>query len=687
MDSLARCALWAGACAALAPLAPVDAAGVTGADLREVVVTARRIELTGEPRVASEGTVLAEQLENRPLLRVGELLEVVPGLVVTQHSGDGKANQYFLRGFNLDHGTDFATSVEGMPVNLPTHGHGQGYTDLNFVIPELVDRIVYRKGTYYPELGHFSAAGAADVTYRGTSAPFVTLTAGQNGYTRAVAGGSTRALGGDVLAALEHDRSDGPWQLPQDLRKYNGVLRYTRSATHGGVAIDAMRYDGRWRSTDQIPLRAVESGAIDRYGALDDTSGGESHRYSLSARGWTRAGDARVDWSAYAMAYRLQLYSNFTYATDALRGDQFEQYDDRRVYGGTVAWTRALTREGVEHTLRAGADLRHDRIGAVGLYRTQARVRHATVREDAVRQTFSGAWVALATRWNSWARSEVGARADRFDYRVASDLTANSGRGDAALGSPKLSIALGPWRATELFAGIGRGFHANDARGATTTVDPADPQLAVDRVTPFARATGSEIGIRTAALPRTQLAVTLWQLDLASELLFIGDGGTTEASRASRRRGIEVGVYARPLEHVIVDADFAWSKPRFRGDAPEGSRIPGAVERVASLGIAVDHPSGWFGGVRVRHLGPASLIEDDSVRSRSSTLVNAELGRHVGERLRLAAGLYNAFGSRANDITYFYESQLPGEAAPVEDVHFHPVEPRTLRFTATYSMK
>jgi hypothetical protein len=672
---------------ALAPLQAAHPAGVTGADLREVVVTARRVVLQGEPRVASEGTVLGEQLDNRPLLRVGELLEVVPGLVVTQHSGDGKANQYFLRGFNLDHGTDFATSVEGMPVNMPTHGHGQGYTDLNFVIPELVDRIVYRKGTYYPELGNFSAAGAASIAYRARTAPFVSATAGQNAYARAVAGGSTAALGGDVLAALEVDRSDGPWRLSQDLRKYNGLLRYTRDHEHWGWSLDAMGYDGRWRSTDQIPLRAVESGTLDRYGAVDDSSGGDSRRYSLSAQGWARLGAGRADWSAYAMDYRLQLWSNFTYATDPVNGDQFEQYDDRRVYGGAATWSRDFAVAGVEHAFRVGADVRHDRIAPVALYRTRERVRYATVREDAVRQTLAGAWTGLATHWTPWLRTEIGLRADRFDYTVRSDLAANSGDGHASIASPKFSLALGPWRDTEFFAAVGRGFHANDARGATIAVDPVDATTPIERVTPLARATGSEIGMRTALLPRTQVALALWQLDLASELLFVGDGGTTEPSRASRRRGVELGVYARPVDYVIVDADLAWSKPRFRGNAPEGDRIPGAVERVASLGVTLDHPSGWSGGLRVRHLGPAALLEDDSVRSRSSTLVNVEAGRRLGERVKLAVALYNAFGSRANDITYWYESQLPGESAPVGDVHFHPVEPRTLRVTATYTLR
>lgn len=679
----------AGGCLAAALLAangPALAAGVTGANLEEIVITAGRIVLQGEPRAASEGTVLGEQLAARPLLRVGELLEVVPGLIVTQHTGDGKANQYFLRGFNLDHGTDFSTRVEGMPVNMPTHAHGQGYMDLNFVIPELTDRIVYRKGTYYPELGNFSAAGAADLGYVDRLAEdFVSLEIGGNGYRRGVAAGSWDLAGGALLAGAEIDRSDGPWTLPQDLRKWNGVLRWSRSGEASGVSVAAMAYRGRWTATDQIPLRAVESGAIGRYDAIDATTGGESRRDSLSAQGFRAFGDARLDWSAYVIDYHLELFSNFTYALDEENGDQFEQYDDRRVYGGALAWSQPLPLGAEGSTLRAGVDLRHDDIDPVGLYLTTARERYATLREDEVRQTLAGVWTGLNSRWTGWLRTELGARWDRLEYRVRSDLAANSGSGSDDLLSPKASVTLGPWRDTEFFVAAGRGFHSNDLRGATIAVDPADPGCTVadgclEPATPLVAATGYEVGLRTALLPRMQVAVALWRLDLDSELLFVGDGGATEATRPSRREGFELGLYARPVDGVILDADYARSRPRFTDLDPAGDRIPGAIERAASVGITAQLPSGWFAGARLRYLGPAALVEEDSVRSPSSTLLNLQAG-YRWQRWRVTAAVYNALGERSNDITYFYESRLPGEAEPVADIHFHPVEPRALRVT------
>ena len=661
------------------------AGGVSGADLEEVVVTGQRILLTGEPRAASEGTVLGEQLAARPVLRVGELLEVVPGMIVTQHTGDGKANQYFLRGFNLDHGTDFATRVEGMPVNMPTHAHGQGYMDLNFVIPELTDRIVYRKGTYYPELGNFSAAGAADLYYVDRLAEsFVSLTLGEFDYLRGVAAGSWDIAKGSLLAGVEIDRTDGPWVNPENLEKTNAVLRWSRSDDTSGLSVDLMGYSGRWDSSDQIPLRAVDSGAIDRFGAVDPTTGGESSRYSLSLQGFSETGAGRADYSAYAMQYELRLFSNFSYFVDEVNGDQFAQFDDRRVYGGSFSYALPVGLGAEGSSLRAGLDVRHDDIDPVGLYLSRARDRYATVREDRVRQTLAGLWTGFATRWTPWLRTEVGARLDWLDYRVDSDLTVNSGSGDDSLVSPKLSMTLGPFRDTEVFAAIGRGFHSNDVRGATIEVDPADPSCTaaagcVEPVTPLVKATGSEIGLRTALFPRTQLSVALWRLDIDSELLFIGDGGATEATRPSRREGVEVSVYARPIDGVILDADYAWTRPRF-SDADPADRIPGAIESAASLGVTAERPNGLFAGARLRYLGPAALLEDDSVRSDSTLLVNLQAG-YRWQRYRLTAAVFNLFDEKANDITYYYESRLPGEPLPVEDIHFHPVEPRSLRLT------
>ena len=667
--------------------APVLAGGVPTGDLEEIVVTASRLELVGRSVAASQGIVLAGQLEYRPTLRPGEVLEVVPGLVVTQHSGDGKANQYFLRGFNLDHGTDFSVSVDGVPVNLPTNAHGQGYLDMNFTIPELVESVEYRKGTYYADEGNFSAAGAAHMRHRDRlEAPFVTVAGGENGFYRALLGGSPQVGEGHLLLAGEYFHNDGPWQLPEDFRKLSGLIKYSTGDAARGWSIAATGYDGQWRSTDQIPLRAVQSGEIDRYGAIDPTDGGETHRYSLSGSWRSRLGEGALHATAYAVDYELSLVSNFTYATDPVRGDQFEQYESRQYYGGELGWDAPWSPWGRDGSLSAGLQVRYDDIAPVALYRTQARERYATVREDDVRQLSYGAWAAASVHWTDWLRMDAGLRLDSYRFDVDSSLAANSGSASDSIASPKLALVFGPWAKTEYFLNAGYGFHSNDARGTTITVDPNDGVTPVEKVDPLVRALGAEVGVRTAIVPDVQLSAALWTLKLDSELLFVGDGGATEPSRASRREGIEIGAYCTPLDWVLIDADLAWTRARYTDPDPAGDRIPNAVESVASVGVALARPTGWFGGARLRYFGPGPLIEDDSVRSDSTLQVNLEGGYRFSDRLRLSATVFNVFDAEDNDITYYYESQLPGEPAPVGDIHFHPVEPRTVRLTLTLTL-
>jgi outer membrane receptor protein involved in Fe transport len=658
------------------------AAGLPADDLEEVVVSARKHGLVGHVESSSQGTVTRAQLETRPVLRTGELLETVPGLVVTQHSGDGKANQFFLRGFNLDHGTDLATRVDGIPVNMHTHGHGQGYTDINFVIPELLDRIEYKKGTYFADEGNFSAAGALELVYRRSlEDTIVSLTLGEDSYARGLLAGANRVGRGDLLWAIDHGETDGPWDLPENLHRTNALLKYSVGDRRDGYSITASLYEGQWDSSDQIPERAVTAGVLDRFGFVDPTSGGDSHRHALNLEMGRTLGAWSFRGNVYALDYRLDLFSNFTYYIDARNGDQFEQFDDRRAYGLQAELRRETAHGGMAGTFRFGVDSRYDDIGKVGLYLTDARQRLGTVREDSVTRLGLGIYLEQQMQLTGWLRGVAGLRYDRADFDVRSDLAANGGTVDDGIASPKAALVFGPWADTEFFVNYGRGFHENDARGTTITVDPADGVSPAARVNPMVRASGAEAGMRTAVLPCTQLSLTAWTLDLDSELLYVGDAGATEANRASRRRGIELGVFVTPRAWLTVDADLAWSHARFTQPDPAGNFIPGAVEGVASLGVAVQHPSGWFGGARFRHFGAAPLIEDDSVRSDPTTVVNLEVGRRVGRHFSVALAAYNVFDSNDNDITYFYESQLPGETQPVADRHFHPVEPRTLRLT------
>ncbi len=431
-------------------------------------------------------------------MRTAELLETVPGLVVTQHSGDGKANQYFLRGFNLDHGTDLATSVDGIPVNMHTHGHGQGYTDINFVIPELLERIEYKKGTYFADEGNFSAAGAVDLIYRRKlDDTLLSLTVGEDSYLRGLFSGSSGVGGGDLLWALDYGSTDGPWDLEEDLQRVNALLKYSAGEAGDGYSITASAYDGSWTSTDQIPERAVQSGALDRFGFIDPTDGGESHRYSLNFELEKPLGDWNFTGNVYALDYQLDLFSNFTYFLDTDNGDQFEQFDERQAYGLHAELVRATNYGGIAGQLMFGVESRYEDIGRVGLYLTDDRVRYDTIREDAVTRLGLGFFVEQQLQVTDWLRVIAGLRHDRADFDVDSDLAANSGSANDHITSPKFSMVFGPWAETEFFINAGRGFHENDARGTTITVDPVDGITAAEPVRPMVRASGAEIGMRT----------------------------------------------------------------------------------------------------------------------------------------------------------------------------------------------
>ncbi len=659
----------------------VLAGGVQTLEMGTVVVEGEGTDgLVGTAESATVGTVTAEQLENRPIQRPGELIEVVPGLIVSQHSGEGKANQYYLRGFNLDHGTDIAISLDGVPINQPTHGHGQGWADLNFLIPELVEAVQYKKGPYYAEVGDFSSAGAVNIHYaESLDQDLLSATVGQYGYYRLLAAQSADFMDGTLLYALELGVDDGPWEVPQDLRKLNSVIRYSRGDRARGMSITAMAYDNRWTATDQIPLRAVEQGLVGRFGSLDPTDAGFANRVALSAEGWNNGPDRSDHLLIYVKEDFLNLYSNFTYyMEDPVNGDQFQQVDDRRTYGLKASRSWLTPFANVDAETEVGVQIRYDDID-VSLHKTKERQRLSTVRADQVGLGAYGVFAKNDARWNDWLRTIAGIRADLRRGSVESNLPANSGEASESLVSPKLSVVLGPWSKTEYFVNVGRGYHSNDARGATMTVDPTDPNQSVDKVDLLVPATGFDLGLRTAILPKTQLALALWRLDMDSELLFVGDAGMTEPSRPSRRTGVEVSAYVTPVRHLIADVDLAYSQARFTDDDPAGDRIPGAVEGVASAGLTYNPPRGWNGGLRVRYFGPRPLVEDNSVRSEATFTAAADVGYRFKKGLEASVEIINLFDAQDSAIDYYYESQLKNETSPQPDIHFHPVLPRMVR--------
>jgi hypothetical protein len=670
----ALCALLAGAGA------PALAQSV---QLEALEVTAPRLDPEGAPATASQGSVSREAIEARPVYRVGEVLEAMPGLIVSSHSGEGKANQYFLRGFNLDHGTDFAVWVDNMPVNMRTHAHGQGYADLGFFIPELARQLSYRKGPYFAQEGDFSAAGATHIAYLDALERDLALVSGGSfGYARGLYAGSQPLGRGTLLQATEVVHYDGPWRQPDDLQKINGVVRYSEGSPEDGFAVTAMAYGGRWNATNPVARRAVDGGLIDRFGTLDPSDGGNAQRYSLSGQ-WQRAGDAGT-WtvSGYAIANTLALYNDFTYfLNDPVHGDQIKQ-SDRRIIAGGEARLAALADWGgreVENTL--GLQLRTDDI-RLGLFNTEGRAPLSTVRDDRVLETSAGLYVENTIRWLEKFRTVAGLRGDLYYADVASDNALNSGTVTAFQSSPKLGLIFGPWADTEFFANAGRGFHSNDARGATIRVDPRDPSVPQTRVPLLVSAVGEEIGLRTTAVPGLETTVALFRLDFDSELVFQGDTGTTEAGRPSRRVGIELTNRYQATGWLALDADLAVSRARFTDSDPAGNHIPGSVGTVVAAGATVDGLGPWFGALRLRYFGPRALIEDNSVSSRATGVVDLRAGLKLTEGLRAQLEIFNLLNAKASQIDYFYASRLQGEpAGGVSDIHFHPVEPTAARLT------
>lgn len=652
-------------------------------DIQEVLVLGSDFRLSGDTQTATEGMVFSQQLEQRPISRTAELLEFVPGMIATQHSGEGKANQYFVRGFNLDHGTDFAISLDSMPVNMSTHAHGHGYADMNFIIPELVRSMRYRKGPYYGNKGDFATAGSADIVYADRlNQGRAHLTLGEYDYQRLFAGQSLDVGAGAITFAGAVTRYNGPWDLDQDLDKRNLLMKYHEGDETYNLAISLMAYNNEWQASDQIPMRAVESGQLSEWGNIDPSDAGKSNRYSLSLNFDQQLNDNRSwEFNSYLMDYGLDLYSNFTYfAADPVRGDQFEQKDERKVAGFDSAYRHAFENAVIPTTFTAGVQHRYDNIH-VGLHQTETRQRYATIRDDKVEQSLSSAYLSLESRWNDNIRTVAALRADHYRFDVNDQLGNNSGNGTDTLISPKLSLVYTPVSGIETFISAGQGFHSNDARGATARFAPDGS--AIDPVDPLAEARSVEAGFRTALIPKTQLSLTAFKMRMSSELVYVGDEGSTEALTGSHREGAELSVLYTPTNWLLVDADFTYTDAHMR-DVGADDRIPNAVEKTASLGLTLENLGPWTAGLRLRYLGEAPLNEDNSVRTDGTFLTNGQVSYAFSDNLSASLEVLNLLDSDDHDISYFYASRLPGEVGEVEDIHYHPAEPRNVRLNLEY---
>lgn len=655
------------------------------AETEEIEIIGRTANLVGIASSASQGTVSGAELEQRPILRTGEILEVVPGLVATQHSGSGKANQYFLRGFNLDHGTDFSTSIDGMPINMRSHGHGQGYTDLGFIIPEMIQEINYRKGSYYADVGDFSGAGSARITSTDTlDALKFNLGYGGNGYQRFLVTGDVNSQTADLIYGVEWQTYSGPWDsIDEDVDKKNLWLKRHWENQSDSLDITLMAYDNTWNSADQIPDRAVESGLISSLGSIDPTLAGNSSRYSLSANWQTRFENGQLNASVYAIDYSMDLFSNFTYFTTP-QGDQFNQIDERNIYGGDLEFLHSFNLANLEMTNRYGFQHRFDDIKQVGLISTRERMPLRDIRLDAVDESSSSLYFENQIHWSPKLRSIFGLRYDYYDFTVnplasanTAALSANGGKASDDIFTSTFNLVYELSSEYEVYASIGEGFHSNDARGTTISLDPVDG-TPVNRVDPLVSTLGYEVGMRAFLSDVLNASVAIWQLDIDSELLFVGDAGNTEDTGVGTgRNGVELTAYYQFSPRTSLDVEYSWTNAEFNQIVDGSTEVPGALSNVFSGGInfqLVDKLSTYL---RVRHFGEFPL--DGGQRADGSTLVNLRTGYTFNDNVKLTVDVLNVLDSDDHDIEYFYESQLASEASPVEDHHYHIFEPRSVR--------
>lgn len=648
------------------PAEPIEQTSSTPRD--DIVVFGRGEAKIGVAHAASEGTVAGSDLLVRPLLRVAELLEAVPGMIAAQHSGSGKANQYFLRGFNLDHGTDFTTYIDGVQMNLRTHGHGQGYLDLNGLIPEIIAREDFRKGPYRADGGDFALAGAAYMTtIDGYDRPWLSVEGGSYDYGRIAAGGTINGVGAGKLTLVGQARVyDGPWQEPEHLRHLSGFAKYSALAGLGTIQASLHAYHATWRPTEQIPERIIGSAiCADVFCSPDPTARGRTTRLIGNV------GVTQSDWRAnvYGQFYDWSMYSNPTYTDPDGTSAQIRQFDRRWIVGarGEKRWTLSP-----QLALTLGTENRFDHIGSIGVDRTAARaflfsLGHYHVEEASSSLYGEATWTPLAG-----VRVIGGLRGDYYHYAVrardSAAAAAGTGSGDDAILSPKASIAWAPGEHVELYANWGRGFHSNDVRGAVN-VDTPVPVLV--------RGDGREVGARWQGSGLT-LTATYWWLDVDSELRFVGDSNAVEPTGASERHGYEFVAFWRPLPWLALDGNYVASHSRY----DNGDRIPNAFENAASAGASIVLDP-WEASIRVRHLGPYPLIEDNSVRDSGSTVVNLRAARKIG-RFQVYGELLNILNSRDKDIAYYYESYIPAfdTSGPTDGRLSRVVEPRTFRLGA-----
>jgi outer membrane receptor protein involved in Fe transport len=640
-------------------------------DIQEISVSADRpVAASSQQFIPDKEYVL--QPQGRP----AQVLRLIPGFIAVEHSGGaGKADQYFLRGFDADHGTDVAFFADGMPINLRSHAHGQGYTDLNFIIPETIEGLDVYKGAYLPEYGDFATAGAVNFKTREVvKEGVVQVAGGQFDTQRHLLMFSPTKDRVRTLVAAEGYYTDGPFQ--SDNRYFRGNLlgKATMNPTsRSELSITGTFHKAQWNASGEIPLRAVQDGSLDRFGAIDPSEGGKTLRSTarLNYHYDTTSG-GRFFADAYGQYYKFDLFTNFTFfLNDPLNGDGFQQSDRRVMYGGDIGYKQTGRLFDMDGAATVGVQTRVDNIHA----RLGPQVRRnplGTTTDTDISEASYAPFVKVEVQPTPWMRLAGGLRSEVFTFDVRNRCSTcaeqPAGTTSSGLVLPKANLILGPWFHTELFANYGEGYHSNDARSAVT---PA--------ASPLARAKSYEVGLRSKPWgpEGVELIATLWALDLKQELVFVGDEGTTEIRGASRRRGMEVAARGQVWGPLYFNGSITWTKAEFRN----GDAIPLAPQVIVYGALLLRWPEGLTSQLQATYLGARPLIEDRSIRAPS--WIDVDLSERYQLPVKLAHGrleaflfVQNLFNTKWEHAVFAFESRLRNEAAGVTDIHFVPGNPR-----------
>jgi len=636
------------------------------------------VSVIGERPIAASSQQFIPDKEYllQPQGRPAQVLKLIPGFIAVEHSGGGgKADQYFLRGFDADHGTDVAFFSDGMPINFRSHAHGQGYTDLNFIIPETIEGLEVHKGAYLPEYGDFATAGAVNFRTREVvKEGLLQVAGGQFNTQRHLLMFSPTKDKIRTLFAAEGYYTNGPFQ--NDNRYFRGNLLGKMTMNPFGrdeLSVIGTFHKAQWNASGEIPLRAVTAGTIDRFGAIDPSEGGRTTRSTAKLNyHYDSLSGGRFFANAYAQYYTFDLYSNFTFfQSDPMNGDGFQQSDRRVIYGGDVGYRQEGKILSLPAVGTVGVQSRVDSIHARLGPQFRRNPLGTTVDTDILEASYSP-FLKAEVQPTPWIRFVGGVRSElfTFDVRNRCETCAGkpAGRTTSWLVLPKANLILGPWASTELFVNYGEGYHSNDARSAVGQA-----------ASPLARSKSYEAGLRSKPWgpEGIELIATAWQLDLQSELVFVGDDGTTAIRGASRRRGVEVAARGQVWGPLYFNGSVTYTKAEFRN----GDAIPLAPEVTAYGALLLNWPEGLTSQLQATYLGVRPLIEDRSAKAPS--WIDFDLSERYQLPVKLPYGRMEAFffvqnllNTKWEQATFSFQSQLRNEGAPRDDIHFVPGNPR-----------